>query len=88
MLHITYVKATFVNGSGAAELLHFRVGAEELRKLEGTQVKRGGEGGWVIEGVGGKNRDSKNETEGMRRRGRGVQGERVTDSGRGRQREK
>lgn len=31
----------FVNGSGAAELSHFSVGAAEPRELEGTQVKVG-----------------------------------------------
>lgn len=45
MLHIPCVKATFVNGSGAAELSHFRVGAAEPRELEGTQVKKRGKGG-------------------------------------------
>ena len=81
MLHIPRVKATFVNGSGAAELSHFRVGAVEPRELEGTQVKVG-EGAWgrVNEGVGGKNRETaKNETEGMRREERegGALGERI-----------
>lgn len=66
VLHIPWVKATSVNGSGAAELSQFRVGAAELRGLEGMQVKVG-EG--VSEGVGAKNRETaKNETEGMRRR--------------------
>lgn len=41
-LHIPCVKATFVNGSGAAELSHFRVGAVELRELEGMQAKEMG----------------------------------------------
>ena len=64
MLHIPWVKATFVNGSGAAELSHFRVGAAEPRELEGMQVKVAG--GWgVSEGVGGKNR----ETAKMRQKG-------------------
>lgn len=40
MLHIACVKVTSVNGSGAAELSHFTVGAEELGELEGMQVKR------------------------------------------------
>lgn len=61
VLHIPWVKATFVNVSGAAELSHFRLGAAELRKLEGMQVKK--VGGWwgkggLSEGVGGKNRET------------------------------
>lgn len=47
MLHIPWVKATPVNGSGAAELSHFRVGAAEPRELEGTQVRK-------KKGVGGR----------------------------------
>lgn len=47
------MKATFVNGSGAAELWCFTA------ELQGTQVKKGGGRGGVE-----KNRDSKNEAEG------------------------
>lgn len=43
-LHIPRVKATFVNGFGAAELSQLSVGAAELRDLEGMQAKKGGGG--------------------------------------------
>lgn len=62
MLHIPWVKATFANGWGAAELSHFRKGAAELR-AGGNASKSGG--GGVSEGVGGKNR----ETAKMRQKG-------------------
>lgn len=64
------MKATFVNG--AAELSHFKIGAAELRELEEMQVRGGW--GWGVGGGWGrgsgwkKQRHSKNETEGMRRR--------------------
>ena len=77
LLHIPCVKATFVNGSGAAELSHFRVGAAEPRELEGMQAGER-EGGRVSEGVGGKNRETAKTRQGMRRGGEG-EGERDTD---------
>lgn len=61
------MKATFVNG--AAELSHFKIGAAELRELEEMQVRGGwGGGGWGRGSGWKKQRHSKNETEGMRRR--------------------
>lgn len=56
------MKATFVNG--AAELSHFKIGTAELRELEEMQVR----GGWGRRSGWKKQRHSKNETEGMRRR--------------------
>lgn len=58
MLHIPRVKATSANGSGAAELSHFRPGAE---RAGGNASESGG---GVSEAVGAKNREAaKNERE-------------------------
>lgn len=73
MLYIPWVKATPVNGSGAAELSHFRVGAAERESWREHKLeKKKGWGGRVKEWVEKTETAKMRQKEGMRRgRGRG-----------------